>query len=84
MTNFATRPYLDDAQRTLDDEQRERTAYLNKPFSGNPPELTAPTRCRVLRPFYVGGERVEVGTIVTLARHDAISLGAIGKVVLVP
>jgi hypothetical protein len=39
-----------------------------------------PTRCLVLRPFYVGGRRVKVDAEVTLPKHDALSMRALGKV----
>ena len=63
---------------------RERLAFLSKPPAPPPPELIAPTRCRVLRPFFFAGNRVEVGELVVLPKHDAHSLAAIRKVELAP
>jgi hypothetical protein len=74
--------YLRGLQAMGEDLQRQRQAILQKPFAGNAPALMAPVKCKALRPFYIGGKAVEVGTIVTLARHDAQSLAAIGKVEL--
>lgn len=62
------------------EEERERLAILNRPPAPNPPELVKLTHVRVLRPFCVAGERVEVNAIVTLPRNDADSLAALKKV----
>ena len=59
---------------------RERLAFLNRPPAPNPPALVAPTRCRVLVAFCVAGERIEPGEIVTLQKHDADSMRALGRV----
>ena len=64
----------------LEEQERSRLAELNRPPAANPPELLKPTRCRVLKPFFVGGKSVAPGTLVELQRHDAVSLAAIGKV----
>lgn len=64
--------------------ERERRAVLAKPFAGNDPALTTPTRCKVLKPFFVAGQRAAVGETVVLAKHDADSLAAIGKVEITP
>lgn len=45
----------------------------------NPPELLAPVRVRVLRPFCVQGARVEIGTEIELPRHVAVDLVTQGK-----
>lgn len=68
--------------RTANEVERDRIGYLNGPLPRNAPELLEPTRCVVLRPFFVGGQSVEVGAVVTLPRYDAVSLAAIGKVEL--
>jgi hypothetical protein len=68
--------------QAFDQLERERFAELSKPFPGNPPELLAPTRVKVLRPFCVGGKPLAIGTTTTLPRADADSLVAIGKVQL--
>ena len=72
------RLYAHDAVQDLD--ERARSAFLRRPPAANPPELMKPTRCRVLRPFCVAGKRVEPGQTVELARHDAESMKAIGRV----
>ena len=72
-----------DALRAVDEKERERVAYLNGPVPRNPPELLAPTRCRVLRPIFVRGARVEVGSEIELPLHDARSLAAIGRVAII-
>lgn len=82
MDSLETRLMQWNAYRTLEDEERKRIAFLNKPPAKNPPGLVAPTKCRVLRPFFVGGKRAEVGELVTLTRDDARSLEAIGRVKL--
>ena len=74
--------YLRGLQAIGEDLQRQRQSVLRQPFAGNAPALTKPTRCRVLRPFFIGGVRQEVDTTVTLPKADADSLRAIGKVAL--
>lgn len=65
------------------DREAERDAALRKPFPGNPPELMKPTKCKVLKPFgLAGGKVAEVDQVVELARHDALSMAAIGRVQL--
>ena len=64
------------------DVEAARLAELRKPFGGNPATLMAKVRCRVLKPFCVAGQRVEPDQVVELARHDAESLCAAGKVEL--
>lgn len=60
--------------------ERERNAQLmNYRPAPTPPELIAPTKCKVLRPFFIGGKRAEVGETVTLPASDATSLSAIGR-----
>lgn len=54
-----------------------RTQELPK----NDPRLLEPVRLQVLTPFCVGGKRQEVGTIVSLPRHDAAGLIALGRAV---
>jgi len=71
-------------QRGAHDEmERERQAVLSKPPAPNPPELLAPVKVRVLKPFGLGADRIaQLGEIVELPRHDAQSLAAIGRVEL--
>lgn len=78
--NYRDAAYFRGLQALGEDADRERLAILNKPPAPNPPERLAPTRCRVLKAFYVGGKVAEVGAVVTLQRHDAESLAAIRKV----
>jgi hypothetical protein len=59
--------------------ERDRAAFLNSAPPRNDPALLAPTRVRVLKPFRLKGEPVAVGQIVTLERHDALSLQALGR-----
>jgi hypothetical protein len=67
--------------RAFEQTERERVQYLNSaPVPKNAPALMVPTRCEVLRAFCVRGERMEPGAEVTLERHTALSLAAIGKV----
>lgn len=63
--------------------EQDRLFLLQAKPAPNPPELLAPTSCRVLRAFSVRGARVEIGEIVTLTRFDAESLKAIGKVEII-
>lgn len=60
--------------------ETERLAELRKPPAANPPHLTKPTRCTVLKAFCVAGKRVELGQTVTLEFHVARDLAAIHKV----
>jgi hypothetical protein len=66
--------------RSVNEIERQRLAILNSPPVKNPPELMRQMRVRVLKPFCVLGARVEPGAIVDLARHDVLSLMALGKV----
>ena len=59
-----------------------RRTELERPFKGNDPALMKPTKCTVLRPFFVAGRRVEPGETVELQRHDALSLAALRKVAI--
>jgi hypothetical protein len=61
--------------------ERERVAELQRPIPKNinPPELLAPTKVRVLRPFYVAGKVAGVGSVVCIDSFTARSLAAIGK-----
>jgi hypothetical protein len=52
------------------------------PNPKNDPALLRPTRCRVLRPFWLHGRAVEPGAVVELQRHDALSLQAIHRVAI--
>lgn len=62
------------------------TDYINRfgvdlgPTPKNDPKLLEPVKVRVRRPFWVGGKEAKIGDQVKLARHDALSLQAIGKV----
>ena len=62
------------------------TDYINRfgvnlaPTPKNDPKLLAPVKCLVRRPFWVAGQLVAIGSEIKLARHDAQSLAAIGKV----
>lgn len=53
---------------------------LNGKLPENPEYLTRMVRVKVLMPFCVKGQRVEPGATVELARYDALSLAASGKV----
>lgn len=64
------------------DRERERVAFLNQPPPANPAHLLTPTRCRVKKSFYVRGTCILPSSIITLDRHDAISLAASGRVEL--
>lgn len=64
-------------------EADRQKVMLNWRPPATPPELIAPTRCRVLRRFFLaGGKRAEIDAIVTLPRSDALSLEALGKVAI--
>ena len=68
------------AQGQLADRERaDRQALMQKPSPGDQ-RLFTPTKCKVLRPFCVKGQRQEIGTEVLLAKFDAESLKALGKV----
>lgn len=49
-------------------------------INGNDARLLEPTRCKILRPIWVGGKVAPIDAIVTLPRADAESLAAIRKV----
>lgn len=66
-------------KRAADEAERARIAELNGPIPKNDAALLAPVRVKVLRSFRVNGEPQEVGAVVTLARHDADSLVALGR-----
>jgi hypothetical protein len=70
------------ARGQLEDRERARRQELARPPLHNDARLFTPTRCRVLKTFCVQGQLVPVGTTVTLARHDAESLAALGKVTM--
>jgi hypothetical protein len=64
--------------------EAEHRAILHQPPAKNPPELLAPVRVRVLKPFGIGAGRVaEPGTMIDLPRHDAESMAALRRVELV-
>jgi hypothetical protein len=69
-------------RRHIDDTERNRQAVLMAKPSPGDQRLFTPTKCRVLRTFCVQGQPVEIGSTVTLAKHDADSLAALGKVEL--
>ena len=75
--------YLRGLSALGDDHERVRTAELNKPFRGNDPALLKPTRCKVLKPFFVAGNRVEPDQVVSLPFHDAKSLAAAKKLEII-
>jgi len=50
------------------------------PTPRNDPALFEKITVKVLRPFCVAGQRLEPGAFVELARFDAESLRALGKV----
>jgi hypothetical protein len=81
MTNLVTR-WRQEQQDAYEREQL-RAAYLRGPMPKNPPELIAPTKVRVLKPFHVGGEPAKVGQIVVLPRADAESMAALRKAELI-
>ncbi|MCC7203118.1 MAG: hypothetical protein IT393_10725 [Nitrospirae bacterium] len=62
-------------------EERQRVAFLNdnSKIPKNDPALFRPTKVRVLRAFFVRGERVEPGQVVEIERHLAESLASVGK-----
>lgn len=65
--------------RTSQDHERERIGWLNEKPPANAPHLTQTVRVRVLRPFFNGGIRQELGAETTLSAADAASLAAIGR-----
>ena len=70
--NLMTRPSWMNDDRDL--------AWLNREPALNPSGLLMLTRCRVLRPFYVAGKRVEPSQVIDLAAHDASSMAALKRV----
>jgi hypothetical protein len=64
-------------------EQERISRLLSYRPPPDPPELIKPTRCRVLRGFFVAGELVEPGMTTTLPWYDANSLAALGKVEII-
>lgn len=79
MTDLKSRIRSFSIMRQADEAERERVAVLNGPPPKNDPALLTPVRVRVVRPFCILGERKDVGEIVTLQRHDALSMAAIGR-----
>jgi len=77
MTNLVTR--WREEQRDAYEREQLHAAYVRGPLPKNPPDLIAPTKCRVLRPFSIAGERVEIDQTVTLPFHDAESMRFLGK-----
>jgi hypothetical protein len=59
-------------------DELQRRAELQRPFVPEPATI-APTRVRVLRAFFVGGKRVERGSVVTIDAFTAHSLAASGR-----
>ena len=57
-----------------------RFAGERTPAPRNDPKLFERVRCRVLKPFSVGGRRVEPDEVVDLQRHDALSMTALHRV----
>ena len=43
------------------------------------PRLFTPTKVRVIRPFCVNGQRIEIGAQCEVPYHTALGLQAIGK-----
>lgn len=62
----------------LEERERSRLQELRRPVH-NDQRLLAPTLVRVLKVFCVEGKPVPIGSTVTLAYHDAVSLQALGK-----
>lgn len=54
----------------------------NEQLPKNDPRLFEPVKVQVLTPFLVAGVRQEAGTIITLPRHEAAGLIALGRAVL--
>lgn len=84
MNSFTTRYRTHQAQRAIDDAERQRTAFLNSPLPRilNDPALLVLTPCKVLKSFCIAGRPLVIGEHIELARHDAQSLAALGKVEL--
>jgi len=53
---------------------------LNAPPPRNDPKLFERIKVRIIKSFFVAGKVVEVGQRIELARHDALSMQAIGRV----
>lgn len=70
-------------KRAADESERARVAELNAAPPRNDERLLAPVRVKVLRPFRLNGEPQKVGATVTLPKHDADSLCAIGRAELI-
>jgi hypothetical protein len=69
-------------RRQIDDAEAARRAILNAKPSPGDQRLFTPTQCKVLKSFCVAGKPVQVGSVVTLEYHDAVSLQALNKVEL--
>ena len=69
-------------QRAMDTE-RERIAFLNGPLPKNDPKLFVPTRCKVLRAFYISGKPAQPGEVVSLPWHVAMDMKTLNKVQLI-
>jgi hypothetical protein len=69
-------------RQQIEDRERDRLAELRRPPASNDARLLKPTRCNVLKLFYVGGQPVQIGATVSLEYHDAVSLQAQGKVLI--
>jgi hypothetical protein len=70
------------AARRIEEEEAERQLTLRSTVR-NDPKLLERVRCRVLTPFYVGGGKLaEEGETIALARHDAESMAALKRVLI--
>lgn len=67
-------------RRQIDDAEAARRAILNAKPSVGDARLFTPTLVKVTGRFAVGGKPQELGSTITLPRHDAISLAALKKV----
>lgn len=62
---------------------RQRTGRNLAPDPTPDPRQAQPVRGRVLKPFCIKGQRVEVGEEVTLRRFEALDMQALGKLELI-
>ena len=81
MNDFPSRFHNWQISREFEQAERDRVNFLNAPVPPNPPDLVRLVRVRVVRPFFVGGRRVEPSEIVELPKFEADSISATGKAV---
>lgn len=69
-------------RRQIEDSERDRLAELRRTPPPNDARLLRPTKCKTLKLFCIAGQPVQIGATVSLEYHTALSLQALGKLVI--